>query len=163
MSNPKESSNGLSTFLSLGALVVALTVLITVLLSGRKAPTPEAFVGASTSLATAETRAGEQGKLVFAVATADWCPACQSYKRGALADARVADWIATNAVPVYLDVTDGPTDATTRLGINAIPASFLIDASGKVLASREGSASPDALFAWLEDAASTKTASRSPD
>lgn len=150
-----------STFLALGALVVALAVLISVLVSGRKAPTPEAFAGATSSLDAGVAQAAEQHKLVFAVATADWCPACQSYKRGALADARIADWIAANAVPVYLDVTDGPGDAARRLGIDAIPASFVIDAHGDVLARREGATSPDTLLSWLQDAAGTKTASSS--
>jgi thiol:disulfide interchange protein len=142
---------------------VALTVLITVLVSGRKAPTPPAFLGASHSLSAAVTEAAENHKLVFAVATADWCPACQAYKRGALADDRVAAWIGANAIPVYLDVTDGVTDDTRHLGINAIPASFIIDAQGKILASREGVAPASDLLSWLQKAAGTETASAKRD
>jgi thiol:disulfide interchange protein len=134
----------------IGALVVLINVLASSGGSG-VAPVPAAFAQRST-LDDALTRAASNGRLVFGVATADWCPPCQTYKRGALADERVAEWLGANAEAVLIDVTGGATPTTERLAISAIPASFVLDAEGNVVTKWTGDLPPDELLARLEAA-----------
>lgn len=116
---------------------------------GRPAPTPE-FFGQSYSLDDAMARAEKDNKVVFAYATADWCAPCQTFKRGALSDARVVDWMHANAVPVYIDIDDNPDDAM-RLGVGPIPASFVI-ADKRIIDAASGPQSASQFLAWLERA-----------
>jgi thiol:disulfide interchange protein len=136
-------------FVMIGVLAVIM------LTRGGTAPTPAAFTGdaATMSLGEARERAGEQGRVVFAVATADWCGPCQTYKKGALADTRVEAWLNERAVPLILDVTDGMPPDAESLGVQTIPASFVIAPDGRVLASQAGAMSADQLLPWLEQAA----------
>jgi thiol:disulfide interchange protein len=116
---------------------------------GRPAPTPT-FFGQSFSLDDAMARAEKDDKVVFAYATADWCAPCQTFKRGALSNERVIDWMKQNAIPVYIDIDDNPEDAV-RLGVNPIPASFVI-ADGRIVDSVDGPLSTERFLAWLERA-----------
>jgi len=116
---------------------------------GRPAPMP-VFFGQSFSLDDAMALAEKDDKVVFAYATADWCAPCQQFKRGALSDKRVIDWMQANAVPVYIDIDDNPDDAI-RLGVGPIPASFVI-AERKIVDSTAGPRSADQFLAWLERA-----------
>ena len=140
----------------IGVIVVALVVLINALASGRTAPTPGVFADA-TSLDDAVARARADGRVVFAVATADWCPPYQKYKRGALADERVAAWLEAYAAPVSIDATDGPTPETERLGVSAIPASFVLNGRGEIVARWTGDLPADELLAKLSAAAAEES------
>ena len=153
----KRGQDVLKTGLAIALLVVSVVVLINALVAGRKAPTPELFRDSATLDAAIE-RAGAEGRVVVAVAAADWCAPCQTYKRNALSDERVASWLRVNAVPVLIDVTDGAGAGAGRLGVRAIPATFVLDGHGEVLARREGDASASALLAWLEGAGGIETA-----
>lgn len=157
----KARSDRLKSVFSVAVLLIAVAVLMNALLGGRHAPTPEAFSGAPSYEAALE-QARSENKVVFAVATADWCPPCQKYKRGALADERVAAWIRDNAVPVYFDATDGSTTTMRELGVEGIPASFVIDANGEVLARRSGAVSASSLLSWLDGASGVQTAGAGP-
>lgn len=157
MRNTRKSGGALRSVVTFGALLVALAVLVNVLLAGREAPTPPAFEGATGSLEEAIGLARERERVVFAVASAAWCGPCQSYKRGALADPRVSAWIEDNAVPLSIDVTGGANEAAQRLGVSAIPASFLLDAEGRILARHEGAMSGGTLLGWLRQAAAKAT------
>ncbi len=130
-------------------ILVALVVLINALASGRTAPVPSAFA-AGASLDEAVVRAREEGRVVFAVATADWCGPCQSYKRGALANERVASWLEANGAPVVIDVTSGPTPVSDRLAVTQIPASFVINGAGEVVARWTGELSASELRERLD-------------
>jgi len=112
------------------------------------APVPPLFEAGERSLDAAVARAAETDRVVFAVATADWCGPCQTYKSSALADPRVAEWVSANAEPLYLDVDAAPEDAG-RLGVRGIPATFLIR-DGEVVASRSGVVGAGELLAWLD-------------
>ena len=114
---------------------------------GRSAPTPTLF-GQSVSLDEAMASAEAEDKIVFAYATASWCTPCQQFKRGALSDERVIDWMEANAVPVYIDIDENPNDAM-RLGVRPIPASFII-ADGKIVDTVVGPVGAKDFVSWLE-------------
>jgi len=132
-------------------LIGAVALLINVLIGVRAAPTPDAFVNERTLTEAIET-AGAQDRHVIAVATADWCAPCQHYKRDALADADVGAWIEANAVPVMVDVTDGPPPDAGMLNVGAIPATYLLR-NGEVVATRVGAIPADDLLTWLKSEA----------
>lgn len=112
--------------------------------------TPAMFEGAPVTLRDASQRAGEGG-LIFAYATADWCPPCQHYKKTALSDERVAAWVRANATPAYIDIDRNTGDAQT-LGASAIPMTVIMNAKGEVLASATGAMPADRLLEMLEGA-----------
>lgn len=131
------------TLLLIGALVGLWAWL------GRTAPTPPLFERGMT-LAAAVEEARRTDRLVFAVATADWCAPCQSYKRNALVDPRVEAWIRDHAESVYIDVDAAPADAQT-LGVRGVPSTFLLR-DGQIIASASGAISANDLLELLESA-----------
>jgi thiol:disulfide interchange protein len=137
-----------------GSIVIGLAILavatIIIFRPTEPAPVPAVFEGGEATLAAAVERAEAEDRVVFAVATADWCAPCQAYKKGALTDPRVAQWVSANAVPLYLNVDESPEDAQA-LSISGIPASFVIR-GGEVVARQPGRMSADELMAWLEAA-----------
>ena len=142
----RKSMGGVWGFL--GAATIGMGV---VSCSGSKpAPTPPAFAG-SITLEAAEERARAEGRVVVAVATADWCAPCQSYKRGALSDAPVNAWLEAHAVPVLIDVTKGMTPDAERLGVSPIPATFVLR-DGEIVAQHAGVLTSQKLMRMLESA-----------
>ncbi|MEM1423767.1 MAG: thioredoxin family protein [Planctomycetota bacterium] len=136
-------------------LAVSTLTLLPACQSPGAAPTPLAFSSdAATDLPGAVARAEREGKVVVAIATADWCPPCQAYKRNALADADVNAWLDANAVALNLDVTDAESapPAASTLGVRSIPATYVVSADGRVLASRVGALSAPELIDFLESA-----------
>jgi len=115
---------------------------------GGAANLPGLFATGSTSLDAAVAQAQKEDRVVFALATADWCGPCQVYKKNALSDPRVERWVAANAEPLYLDVDARGEDAA-RLGVRGIPATFIIK-DGVVVDRIVGAASADQLLGWLE-------------
>jgi len=118
--------------------------------NGGHAATP-AYFDPGVTLKDALTASAQSGRPVFAVATADWCAACQSFKRGALSDKRVADWVETNTEPVYVDVTNSNNPDAAVLGVRSVPAVVLLR-DGAVLARHEGVMSASGMLDWGETA-----------
>lgn len=118
--------------------------------AGGVAPTPAMFDGAPATLDDALAKAGENG-LVFAFATADWCPPCQHFKRTALIDPAVEAWVRKHATPVYIDTDHNPRDAQT-LKVNGIPQTTLLRGDGTVLVREVGAMSAEQLLAALRGA-----------
>lgn len=131
------------------AVVVALA-LFSYLRNGGVAPKPQVF-GNSTSLATALEAGERSGKPVLALVTADWCGPCQSLKRGALVDPKVASELAAKTQPVYIDATGFNRDAA-QLNVTGVPTLVLIraDAEGQREISRlVGNQSAADILGWL--------------
>ncbi len=106
-------------------LIIAGLAFINVISGGRgAAPTPGMFK-AGLTVDAAQAQATESSKTVMVVATADWCPPCQVYKKNALVDPEVQAWVDENAEAVLLDVDVDP-QAAERLGVRAIPTTILI-------------------------------------
>ena len=116
-----------------------------------KAGMPALFDGSPATLDAAMSKAESDGKVVFAYATADWCGPCQSYKKNTLSDPRVEQWVAANAVPVYIDVDARGEDAQ-RLEVSGIPATLIIK-DGIILDRAVGAVPPQQLLPWLEQLA----------
>lgn len=113
------------------------------------APVPDAFVDAP-ALHDAMSQADQDGRVVVAVATADYCPPCQALKRSTLADRRFVDWLETHAVPVYVDVQKDH-DAAQLLGVRSIPTMYVLRGD-EVLAKQVGYVDTDDAIAFLENA-----------
>ncbi len=131
------------------AILITITgvLLAQTILSAGSAPTPEVF-GTGYSLDEAMGLSSKDGTPVFVVASADWCGPCQAYKRGALADERVATRIGESMIPVYINVDDDP-QAAESLGVMSIPlTAILVD--GKIVARREGRMGSDELLEMVE-------------
>ncbi len=123
-----------------------------------QAPKPALFTSGASSLDAAIDRAEDTGKVVFAFATADWCGPCQTFKKGALADPRVAEWVEQNAEPVYIDVDASPSDAQ-RLGVRGIPASYVLK-DGEIVNATSGVQGAGAFLDWLEQSKAAALAQR---
>ncbi len=114
------------------------------------APTPSVFEDGWTLTAAKQASAAEN-KPVLAFLTADWCPACQQLKRGAMSDSSVATLIRERTIPVYIDVDESVEDARTFANVNSIPT-VIIEYGGRELGRSVGSRSARDFRTWLEEA-----------
>lgn len=138
-------------------LVVAFACLLVMaqLIRGRTAPTPAVMTGALT-LDAALDASLQDGRPVVVIAHADWCPPCQTLKRTGLADAQVAEWLASRAHVVSLDMTNQRAEgdqatvaAADRVGVQFLPTMVMLE-KGEVVRRATGTMSGGELLAWLE-------------
>lgn len=138
-----------STPFKLLAIVIAFMVALPLVLRAvRPAPTTPDFFDKSVTIPAALDASRKSGKPALLFVTADWCGPCQSFKRGALSEARVGEWIASNTHPVYVDGTDALPAAAEGFAIRAFPT-MLIVRDGREVARIEGGRDSDELLAWL--------------
>lgn len=135
------------------AIILVLGALV--FMRGKFAPTvahiPDYF-DKSLTLASAMTTSAENGKPVVALATADWCGPCQSLKRNALSDPKVAAFLRDKTIPVYLDTTNTiPSDAE-YLNIQGFPT-MIVFKNGKEVGRFMGAQPTDNVLAFLEQSA----------
>lgn len=131
----------LAAFIALDLVIVGVVLIALFWV----APAPPAFAQGQT-LAQAQ-RAKPTG-LSVAVITADWCFACQMYKRGPLADARVTSWLEEHAGTTLL--VHGEHDADIEaVGVEGLPATVIMTGSS-VLAAHIGLMSAEELLEFLE-------------
>jgi thiol:disulfide interchange protein len=136
------------------AVVVAVVAVATLqFLRAVVAPIPAAFVNTNT-LASALANSRTSGKPVLAFVTADWCGPCQSLKRGALVDEKVAAAIREKTHPVYIDATHDSAEAV-ELGASGMPVLILLrptDDGQRELSRLVGNRDPEHVLAWLAGA-----------
>ncbi|GAB4383213.1 MAG: hypothetical protein Kow0022_02500 [Phycisphaerales bacterium] len=133
---------------------VVLGVLIVPRLRG-VAPTPAMF-DEQLTLDAALERSAQSGKPVLAIVTADWCGACQSFKRGALADPEIEQMVRTSFVPVSIDA-DRQTGDVARIGrVEYLPTSVVIR-GGREVERAAGAMSAERFAAMLRRALSEST------
>lgn len=99
------------------------------------AKTPGVFADQYT-LYQATALSQETGKPMLVLATADWCPPCQTLKRNTLTDPMVSQWIKENTIPVYLEDGANP-DEIGSLGVRSYPTTMLVR-DGEILTSLAG-------------------------
>ncbi|MEM8834243.1 MAG: thioredoxin family protein [Planctomycetota bacterium] len=85
-----------------------------------------AWISHAEDLGTAIERSKAEGKPVFVVTSASWCPPCRQYKKGALSDPSVTAFLQENAIPVYVDVDQHP-DHAQALKVRSIPTTFVLN------------------------------------
>ena len=130
-------------------LLAAVVLIRTVAGGGGVAPVPDMF-DSSLTFTEALERSELSDKPVFAFVTADWCGPCQTMKRGALADRRVADVVRTRTEPVYIDGDEHP-DIVQSLGVRGFPTVVIIR-DGKIVDGSSGVMTTPGLLAWLDGA-----------
>ncbi len=121
------------------------------------ADTPEIF-DESRSLHEALGAADADGKFVVAVVTADFCLRCQLYKRGALADPRVKEWIDAYAETAYVK-WPFESDAMKQLQTRSFPMTVVMR-NDEVISKKHGGMSAEELLYFLHEstASGSKTA-----
>lgn len=124
------------------AVLFTLVIFISVRIGGSTAETPEVFAeNATVTLASVIERSRNEGKPVFALVTADWCPPCQGYKRTTLADESVQRMLRERAIAFYIDADHQQDDLRTLASIGAevraLPTTVVI-ADGKIVAMPTG-------------------------
>ncbi len=142
-------------------IIVAAIAAVMLVRGGGSADTASAdtFFASTVSFQQAQQTAADEGKLVFVLATADWCPPCQALKGGTLADPGVQGRINELAVPYKLDTTDlerlSPEDKQLfdTLGVRGYPTMYLLDGD-RVVASTMGAVPAGDFTNWLNAAAS---------
>lgn len=145
-----ETSKGVNAALTALAVVVAIFAAVTIIGNLRPAPEAPEYFDAQLPLRSAIDRAREEGRVVLAVATAEWCGPCAVYKKRGLADERVAQWAGQHAVPIMIDIDDRPEEAAA-LGVAAIPRTVVLR-DGEIVAAVEGALPPDMLLEFLDKA-----------
>jgi len=140
-------------FAILAVVLIAWVALMTYSCSSPATPT---YLKARISLDDAITQADQNDKVVFALFSEEGNDACSKYKRRALADAHVVQWIAANARPVQIDMTkaaSGDLEAAaiaTRYEIATCPTVILLR-KGRELGRLEGEVPAKDLLKWLTD------------
>lgn len=146
ISTPKRSRLGENFF----TIIIIAALIGGVFWFKRAAPMPEGF--AHITLAAANDQAKAADKPVVAVFTASWCGSCQSYKRGALTNSTVTEWLGENAVAVMIDIDEYP-EAAEAAGIRSVPTTVVLR-DGKIVAATSGAQGANSLIGWLDRATS---------
>ncbi len=108
-------------------MVLALSLMAYRTFVGGVAAMPPVFEGAPTLAQALAAQAASPGsKPIFAFATADWCPPCQTMKRSTLIEPGVSAFIRDNTTPVYVNIDHDPAAANMLHPTRGIPATFVI-------------------------------------
>lgn len=127
------------------ALGLGLMVVRTIR-TGGPAPEPPMF-SAGLSFHEAIGRAAMERKPLLVVFSASWCGPCQYYKRDALVDPTVEQWVGANALAVHVDV-DTDAAVAEALSVTDIPTTVMMQGNTE-LGRVSGAKSATELMTWL--------------
>jgi thioredoxin:protein disulfide reductase len=139
-----------------GAVVaVAIVVIATgaIWFAAARGHTP--LVGWYDGLDAAAAASPAAAKPQLVLYTADWCGACQQFKKAVLTDPAVAEQLGRDFVRVKMDVTDANSpnsDAARRHGVDAIPTLIVYAKDGAEVDRLVGGLSRDEFLNWLQQA-----------
>ena len=119
----KNAKNHFVTILFLALIAFIIAPKVMNILAG-PADTPSIF-SANLSIEQASLKSESTGKPMLVLVTADWCPPCQTLKKGALSDSEVTQWVKDNMIPVYLEEGTNP-DQIRMLPVNSYPTTLVI-------------------------------------
>lgn len=105
----------------------------------------------SSDIDTAIAEAGEAGKPIFVLFTADWCGACKQFESEVLENAAVQNRLE-KFVLLRMDLTDGGGAtgiAARKLGVRAIPTLLVFDSKGQPVELHEGALPVPFFIDWL--------------
>lgn len=156
----RRGAVSLPNIIFLAVIVVSIGVVFFIRGGSAPANNAQASNGLFQNVANfdqAKKTAAEEGKLVFVLATADWCGPCRSFRGGTLADPAVQDRINQVAVPYKLDVTSNAlpehdAQLAQMLSVSSIPAIYAIDQDNNVVAASVGNLSASQFNTWLDSA-----------
>jgi len=117
-------------------------------------PVPESRIAWGHDWDAAVAEAGETGRPILVLATADWCPPCRDLKRGPLQRDAVVAAIAAGFIPVKADVTDDNAPGyglAQRFDVKYLPTMLIVDAAGQRLLQTSGYVGDDDLLRFLAD------------
>lgn len=114
---------------------------------GGGAVMPAVFVNAPHTLTEGLSKAAAEKRTLIAFATASWCGPCQSFKRGALSDAKVMQAMNQAGVPAYIDV-DQDQEGAGLLKVFSIPVLIAMK-DGKEVGRLEGNQDAGDVVEWL--------------
>jgi thiol:disulfide interchange protein len=126
-------------------------------------PSTPVYFNKHLSLEDAAAQADQNGKVLVALWTADWCEPCAKLKKGALTDSRIVEWMKANAQPAYLDMTkadSGDAEAAAlmkRYDVQAFPTLMILKKDREIARLEEVVSARD-LLKWLTENSAKKPA-----
>lgn len=112
---------------------------------------PGNHIAWANDLTQAKANAAATGKPILMEFSANWCPTCRAVKRNVWPDKRVENAVNGRTIPLAVDV-DAQRDLASQYGVNGIPAFIVTDATGQVLARKEGYVDADGVIALIDSA-----------
>jgi thiol-disulfide isomerase/thioredoxin/YHS domain-containing protein len=100
-------------------------------------------------LATANSLAAKQDKLVWLHFTADWCRPCKALETFVFSSPLLEHTIDKTVVPVKVDVDLHP-DLVSEYGISGVPADVVLTPAGRILTKRNSPSTIDDYTAMFE-------------
>lgn len=137
-------------FLSIIFLALIAYMLVPKLINMVQGPAPLPKMFASNyDIERASVQSATTGNPILILVTADWCPPCQTLKKGALSDPKVSAWVKDNMVPVYLEES-ADQDQIRMLPVRSYPTTIVLK-DGQILGQFSGNKSPKAFLSRIKD------------
>ena len=94
-------------------------------------------------------KAKQENKKLLLIFYADWCGPCKQFKATINGSTRIQEALKKDYL-YYRINTDTEKEMSKKFKVSGIPASFILDASGKTLKNQSGSQSEKEFLDWLK-------------